>query len=158
MGAFCIAQVHSCARLPACRANTHLCLLAALEQAPAAAVGEGQVCGQVTQDPNGDPRSFPAYTDQVLHALGDLLAVMLQPQCAGCQGLQVGRKWSLAGPKLRVRNLCSWVGGWAGVSLSWLSCVRLPSQGRGVWIPADALNGEVTFSCENFSISSEDRS
>lgn len=73
-------------------------------------------------------------------------------------GLQVGCRWYLARPKPRVCNLYSWVGGWAGVSLSWLCCVRLPSQGRGVWIPADAPSGEVTFSCENFYVSSEDRS
>lgn len=73
----------------------HLCNLAALEQAPTAVVGKGQVCGQVTQDPHGDPRSFPACTVQVLRTLGDLLAVMLKLLCAGCQGckLVAGGTW-----------------------------------------------------------------
>lgn len=90
----------------------HLCILAALEQAPAAVVGKGQVCGQVTQDPGGDARSFPALTAQVLHSHGDLLAVMLQLLSAGCQGLQVGLQAVLGWAKtvsMRLVQLGRWL-------------------------------------------------
>lgn len=82
--------------------------------------------------PMWEPQELPSMHSQVLRTLEDLLVVMLKLLCAGCQGLQVGCRWYLAGPKLQVCNLYSWVGGWAGVSLSWLCCMRLPSQGRGV--------------------------
>lgn len=147
-GAFCTAQVPSCACVPACKVTMHLCLTNCCAR-------KGPGVGPRYPGPRWGPQELPC-----MHSpSAALLAVVLQHCVLAARPCKWGCKWFLAVPKLRVSPTCAaGSGGWAGVSLSWLCCMRLPSPGRGVWIPADALNGEVTFSCENFYVSSEDRS